>query len=227
MLTNNMLSISGIDGCGKTTQLKKIVMLYQKKGAKCIEYNQLEPTEPIENMNNYFNLLKPYDVIMMRPYARSTEQMHIMNLISADINAHRYLVNDLIDLIIEDITHWFDVVVLKLLAMNKILLFDRYCWDELSYLFFYTNHLEKIDNFVSSLPHPKSTYLSIDLKTMKSRNINRSDRKKYIFSKDKYIKKILNGYDLYVLPKCDISIPASLDIDSINNKILTDLEVLI
>ena len=114
---------------------------------------------------------------------------------------------------------------MPLIELNKIIIFDRFVYDEMPYQMLFNKDVSMIENFIDILPKPQSFYLRIDAETMKNRNADREDSKNKLFSSDERIKELLDNYDnVFRKFKC-IPIEATLDITTINRYVMKKLSI--
>ena len=79
-----LLSFSGIDGSGKTTQINTLVEYLKEQGMSCIMYNELPKTEPLDEnitLKDYYGKLINYDVIVLRSCYRTLEHVNYLQYI--------------------------------------------------------------------------------------------------------------------------------------------------
>ena len=224
MNNRHMISISGIDGSGKTTQLIALINYYRTQGFHDISYMALPKTEPITDIKAYYETLKLYDLVLIRSCCRRTKGAVLLKKISNSNVIDNEEMRKLSHYFIEDTRIWFEEVIYKLLNDNKIILFDRFYWDELPYHYLFHANLEEMIAFGKTLPRPMSFFLKIPLKVVIERNQDRPDKNKKVFSSEEKIKRILEGYEKYVEPHCDVILDATQNEKVITNQILQLIE---
>lgn len=194
---NRMISFSGIDGAGKSTQINHLLNYYKKQGKNCISYNELPNTEPLEKgllLKDYYDMIKDYDVLVLRSCYRKQDHVNYLKYIKNE--SHN--IEDTYKLqkfFVRDTYEWFKEIILPLIKTNKIIIFDRFVYDELPYQMLFNKDVFMIEKLIEILPKPQSFYLRIDIETMKNRNADREDSKNKLFSSDAKIKEILENYD--------------------------------
>lgn len=220
MNKGRMISISGIDGSGKTTQLNFLAEHLKSQRYKGVFYSELPPTEPISNVRIYYELLKPFDFAVIRSCCRCKETAALTSMIANSNHVMQRDLNRLSKLFIHDTFMWFQEVVYPALEDGKTLLFDRFYWDELPYHYLFHDDLSELISFGETLIQPLRFYLKLPLDKMIDRNLNRPDQSKKIFDSPKKIKRILEGYEQYVETHADFVLDATLSKEEIADYIL-------
>lgn len=192
-----LISFSGIDGSGKTTQINTLVNTLKKQGLKCISYNDLPKTEPLDygmTLNEYYEILVDYDVMVLRSCYRAKEHVEYLQYIKN--TPHKKEDTFLLQkYFVRDTSIWFKKIILPLIKQDKTLIFDRYVYDELPYQMLFNEDVRLIKYLIQKLPQPVSFYMNIDVETMKIRNRDREDGRNKLFSSDEKIQRIINNYN--------------------------------
>ena len=105
-----MISISGIDGSGKTTQLIALINYYRTQGFHDISYMALPKTEPITDIKAYYETLKLYDLVLIRSCCRRTKGAVLLKKISNSNVIDNEEMRKLSHYFIEDTRIWFEEV---------------------------------------------------------------------------------------------------------------------
>jgi len=153
-MKDKIISISGIDGSGKTTMCENILEFYKSEGKKIVSMYDLNPEETYtteEDFNEYYEKLKNYDVILCRFYLKSFKTKELQDKIFFEVNFNEAeVILKMIDLVKNDIRLWNKYVIEKLLNKNKTIIFDRYFYDEIAYRSLYNLNIEKVDKLYSN-----------------------------------------------------------------------------
>ncbi len=224
---HKLISFSGIDGAGKTSQIGNVVDYYRSIGKKCISYVDLPQTEPpIGDMTlrEYYNMVNDFDVIVLRSCYREKDHIDFMKY----MKNNSYTIEDtyrMQDYFVRDTSRWFNDVIMPLYNDGKIIIFDRYLYDELPYQQIFNKDVSRIKEMIERFPKPHSFYLKIDLETMKKRNSTREDSKNIIFSNDEKIQKIIDSFNDVFSEYNAIQIDARQDVISVSKDIFKELDI--
>lgn len=227
---NKFISISGIDGAGKTTQISLLgSWICKKYGLKL--YSTYEKL----NLRNYSNKkelelilheMLEADVIILRPYINSKETKQLQKeVLYSDCFNNEKIGKKLAELKERDIRLWFDVIVKKLLEKNKIVLFDRYYYDEICYRSLYFKDVDYYRELYKDYPSPIfKFYIDEKIKTLQIRNQNRSDGETKLFNNSSMLKKLKNNFKEIASKENIEIIRDSLTIEEKFSKIIEKIE---
>ena len=135
-----IISFSGLDGVGKTTQIQMLLEYYRKKGAKIGSIYTYFPDIRYYNKLDLKKIepeLHSCDVILMRYRLNSNMNNFIMHHLEREMSQQHILS------IIATLQGYMDHCELKkyiispLLSDNKTIIFDRYYYDELAFKYIY------------------------------------------------------------------------------------------
>lgn len=225
IVLKKLISFSGIDGSGKTTQINNLVKMYEKEKLKCIFYTELPKTEPFDEdcyLHDYYKKLVDYDVMVLRSCYRTKEHVEYLKFIKNESHEIKDTYK-LQEYFVKDTYMWFKEVIFPLINRDKIIIFDRYVYDELPYQMLFNKDVELIKRLIKILPEPKSFYMKIDVNTMKQRNLNREDSKNKLFSSDEKIQRIIDNYNSVFDEINCIQIDATLNSSDISLKVAGNL----
>lgn len=135
-----IISFSGLDGAGKTTQIGLLLDAYRNQGANVGSIYSYMPDIRYHNTKELcelYEMLLPFDVIHIRYRLNSDRNCAIMRNLECNIPPQRLLataaaIQGYIDHI--ELTKF---VLDPLLNKKKILIFDRYYYDELVFKYIY------------------------------------------------------------------------------------------
>lgn len=199
-MKGKIISVSGIDGAGKTTQLNMLLSYYKKRGKKTASIFDLADNENyscIENIKEYYNYFKKFDIIYTRFYLRSKSTQELINQLLYKKNAFFKTADayQLFSSCKNDAELWFNEVIIPLYNEGKTFLFDRYFYDEILYRSLYNLDINQLtDEYEKTIipPADYSFYLHLSIEEIIKRNENRSDAKTSLFNN---IDKITELYD--------------------------------
>ncbi|MGL5378388.1 hypothetical protein [Clostridium sp.] len=184
---SNIISISGIDGSGKSTQIdllrQYICSKFNLSSCSVYDFNPKLSYDDLSDLDSILYRISEYDVILLRPYMKSKRNIELQK----DILQNNFFKNDekieeLAKVKLEDINNWFDRVILKLIHKNKIILFDRYVYDEICYRALYNKSLEDFIYLYNHIPKPNiSFYIDENIQILKERNKLRNDGETVLF----------------------------------------------
>lgn len=221
-----IITFSGCDGVGKTTHTRllaeKIAQRYHLSAISLYDvvgegmcYNNISELEEI------YTKLEKYDVIVSRFYLKGNEYTKMQNEIryslNKDIFENTAWVREAFKLMKKDVDSWFDVVISKLLAKGKIVIFDRYFYDEFAYRHLYSLNFDEMMSEFSDFYKPDISFLfKANLDTVKFRNKGREDSNTILFKEEEKIRKLLEVFET-ISKKYNL-----IDID-INDKEISDV----
>ncbi len=197
-----IISLTGFDGVGKSTSVEIVRELICKQynlvgiSAKDVNNNSLIYNSQ-KDLDRIFNQLNNFDVISCPFYFRTSEyqklQTEIMNA-DKSIFENANLIVRVANLAKKNADEWFSHVIKKLLDKNKIIICDRYYYDEIAYRSLYNlnrEYIEKLyNNFIEA---DVRIFLYADFEFILNRNCSREDAKMALFQrKDKMSELLLN-----------------------------------
>lgn len=195
-----IISFSGLDGAGKTTQIQMLLQNYQNIGASIGSIYTYTPNiryHHTTELKNIYKKLSSFDVIHIRYRLNSDMNNFIMqrleskapqqHLLSVAAAIQGYL----------DHCELRDYVLNSLLEDNKILIFDRYYYDELAFKYTYGCPdfvLKKLYNNV--LDADIKFYIQIPAIECLKRNRSRPDSKVVLYQNEDYINFLIERFNL-------------------------------
>lgn len=214
-----IISFSGLDGAGKTTQIKKLLNAYKIKGARVGSIYSYMPDiryHSVKELHDLYEKLLDFDVIHIRFRLNSDRNHMIMQkleskpptqLIMATIAAiqgyldHKELAKHLL---------------MPLIDKKKILIFDRYYYDEQAF-----KNVYGAPNFLLKMLYRKETdtdvgfLIRISSDECIKRNCLRPDSKIPIYQSRTTIDSLANYFDCIAKRKNLITIDGLLPEDKI------------
>lgn len=186
-----VISLSGYDGMGKSTSvdllMEKICENHGLKGMSALKANNgTEVYENIEQVDDIYKVLSRYDVITTRFYFRSNKMQKLQEMVmfaETDVFDNTELIKEVTDAARQEAQIWYDHVIGKLLRKNKIIIYDRYYYDEIAYRSLYNLKKEYIER--KYIGYPESNiriHLFGDMDLIRERNRTRIDMKTALFN---------------------------------------------
>lgn len=131
-----IISFSGLDGAGKTTQIKMLLSFFQQRGFKTGSIYELFPDiryHSAEDLRCAYAFLREYDIIHMRFRLNSDRNSIIMRKLEQSPFPRPLMAAAAAIQGYQDHLSLCQNVLEPLLKAEKILLFDRYFYDELAF----------------------------------------------------------------------------------------------
>lgn len=131
-----IISFSGLDGAGKTTQIKNLLDAYKSQGARVGSVYSYIPDiryHSVKDLRNLYEKLIDFDVIHIRFRLNSDRNCMIMKRLESKAPTQRIMAT------IAAIQGYLDhkelskYLLVPLADKKKILIFDRYYYDELAF----------------------------------------------------------------------------------------------
>ena len=208
-----IISFSGLDGAGKTTQINKLLNFYQKQGMKTASIYTLFPDlryHTTDQLQSAYNYLKNFDVIHIRFRLNSDSNSIIMRKLESapymqpEI-AYKAAIQGYNDHM--ELSHY---ILYDLIDANKTLLFDRYYYDELAFKQVYGCSSTALDQLYSNIISPDyAFYIYISPETCYMRNINRPDGEIPLYSNIQSIQMLQQIFNTIALKKNLITLDGS------------------
>ena len=213
-----LISISGYDGAGKTTQIQYLLDYYQKHKLKTASIYDVAPSiryHSYKELINYYDYLKNYDVIHLRFRLNSDENSKLMNVLEYSDYNDLYLAEAVA------LQGFFDYYLLNkyvtkpLLDAGKIVISDRYYYDEVAFKSVYGCDYTRMLKMYDEIPEPNlALYLSVSPQTIFERNKTRPDGQTTIYKDINIIKKLGYYFERLLKDTCLLLINGN---DSINH----------
>lgn len=186
-----VISLSGYDGMGKSTSIdllmEKICEKHGLKGISALEVNNgTEVYESMEQIDDIYKVLSQYDVITTRFYFRSDKMQKLQDMVmftETDVFDNTELIKEVTNMARQEAQIWYDHVIGRLLSNNKIIIYDRYYYDEIAYRSLYNLEKEYIENQYTGYPESNiRIHLFGNMDVIRERNRARIDMKTALFN---------------------------------------------
>lgn len=191
-----IISFSGPDGVGKTTQIGYLMKYFSSLGLTCCSVYDISPSiryHKRKDLLTYYNYFHSYDVIHTRFRMNSDAN----NIIINELENNSLLPNKPLAMLAAqqsyvDYREWFDTVIYPLqTTAEKIFIYDRYVWDEIAFKTFYGCSFKYMENLYASVERPQlSLICTANVLTIKERNSNRSDGITTLYKSPIYIEQL-------------------------------------
>lgn len=224
-----LITIFGPDGAGKTTQIKKLLKAYQAEGFSTVSISNVMPNFDYNvgsDLEKYYKIFKNYDVIHTRFRLHSSESDMVMSILetipqgtdikltalSAYIAYYSYI-------------HWNKYVLEPLLTDGKLLICDKYYYDDISTKSAFGCPYKWLKKMHYDTPKPQlSLYMKQDAKILMQRNLHRGDGRIIHYQSLTGTERLLYYYDQIVADEKLTTINANQSPDLIHEDILSELE---
>lgn len=223
-----LISFSGPDNSGKTTQIKKLLEYFKEQGLKTASiYDVMDDFDYHigTDLNWYYERFKKYDVIHTRFRLHSDENTQVMNILEVVPLGNIQLTTISAYTAYYDYIHWRKYVLDPLLADGKYLICDKFSYDDIAFksAFGCPYHwLRKLH--YDTLKPDVGFYIQLKPETIVERNTHLADGRIVHYNSLINTKRLLYYYEQLVLDEGLIPVRADKTRDEIFNDIL---EVLI
>lgn len=199
-----LITIFGPDGAGKTTQIKQLLKFYEETGLTTASIYDVMPNFDYKvgsNLTQYYEYFKKYDVIHTRFRLHSSESDLIMSILetipqgtdikltalSAYVAYYSYI-------------QWNKYVLEPLLAEGKILICDKYFYDDVATKAAFGCPYKWLKNLHYDTRRPDlSLYIRVKGETLIKRNLHRDDGRIIHYQSPTGISRLLYYYEQIVI----------------------------
>ena len=216
-----LISFSGYDGSGKTTQINLLLDYYQSKGLHTASIYDLNPTIRYHSYSELIDYYNYFDVIHLRFRLNSDENNDVMNILEYSTFDNKYLAE------ISALQGFYDYYLLQkyvtspLLKERKIVISDRHYYDEIAFKSVYGCNYERLCKLYSEIQVPDiSFYLKISSSVAYERNKTRPDGVTTLYQNIRWIDQLGAYFDRLTKSTSLIEIDGSHNIKFIHKNIL-------
>lgn len=224
-----LITIFGPDGAGKTTQIKKLLKMYQLEGLSTASiYDVMSDFDYTmgSDLRNYYEYFKNFDVIHTRFRLHSSESDIIMSVLetipqgtdikltalSAYVAYYSYI-------------QWSKYVLEPLLSNNKLLISDKYYYDDVATKSAFGCPYKWLKKMYYDTPKPDiGIYMKQDAETLIQRNLHREDGRIIHYQNLEGTERLLYYYERITKEENLTIINANQPTNLIHADILAELE---
>lgn len=223
-----LISFSGPDGAGKTTQIKKLLSYFRFQGFKVGAVQDINPNFRYhlgDDLTSYYEYLKQFDVIHTRFRLHSMENVDIMDIVQFISTGNKWLTSFSAYTSHHDAEQWYKYVTAPLLKDGKILISDKYAFDDIAFKTAYGCNYEwlKALHYDTKIPDI-SVYLKVSRKTILKHNEHRKDLKNILYQKSENTEKLLKAFERLTIDYPLQAIEANGTQEEVYNNILSYLK---
>lgn len=219
-----IISFSGLDGAGKTTQIKRVLNAYKNQGAKVGSIYSFVPDIRYHNVNELCNLYENllfFDVIHIRFRLNSDRNNMIMQKLESRLPKQRLVASAAAIQGCLDHKELTKFLLKPLLNKKKILIFDRYYYDELVFKSVYGAPKVILEMLYQNEKDADLGFiLRITSDECVKRNRHRPDSKMSIYQSQSHIDSLINCFDCIAKRKGLITLDGALPEERITKKVM-------
>lgn len=219
-----IISFSGLDGAGKTTQIQMLLASYRSQGARVGTVYSYMPDiryHSIRELQELRNKLLPYDVIHIRYRLNSDRNSLIMRKLERKDPPQRIMATLAAIQGYHDHKELSKYVLDPLMERKKVLIFDRYYYDELAFKCVYGCSPIVLKNIYQNERDTDVGFLvKISSEECIIRNQNRPDSTVALYQSRTNIDSLVECFDHIAEQKKLITLDGSLPKDEIAKLVL-------
>lgn len=219
-----IISFSGLDGAGKTTQINRLLENYCTLGARIGSVYSVLPDIRYHSemeLKNLYEYLSHFDVIHLRFRLNSNRNSLIMSRLELKTPPKHILA------IMAAIRGYYDHmslyrnVICPLVKCKKTIIFDRYYYDELAFKHVYGCPKALLNAFYRRTLEPNlKFYIQIPVEKCIERNKERPDSQVALYQSKKCIQLLIEEFREICVKKKLIAIDGCLSEDEIAKNVL-------
>lgn len=194
-----LISFSGPDGAGKTTQIKNLMSYFKDCGFKTGAVQDINPDVRYhlgDDLTFYYEYLKQFDVIHTRFRLHSMENVEIMDIVQFISTGNKWMTSYSAYTSHYDSEQWYKHVTQPLLRDGKILISDKYSFDDIAFKTVYGCEY----SWLNALHHDTlipdiAIYLKVNRETILDHNKLRKDLKNILYRNPENTQSLLDTFD--------------------------------
>ena len=214
-----LISFSGLDGAGKTTQIRMLLNAYQKLGAKVGSVYSYLPDIRYHSMKDLHMLLQKldsFDVIHVRFRLNSDRNYAIMQRLESRMPPQPVMATAAAIQGYLDHKAFSKAVLEPLITKKKTLIFDRFYYDELAFKYVYGCPEFLLENIYKKEQDADLRFMvRISSDECVKRNLFRPDSNYAIYQVDTSITALVDRFDCIAERKKLIVLDGSQPIETV------------
>lgn len=217
-----IVTFSGLDGVGKSTKCNNVKeYLCKEYSLKGINTQDLigNTFHSRDDLEKTFNKLKEYDVIVTRQYLSSIRMRQLKEQLFQDSSfKDTPLIRTIIQEVVENARLYFDIVIKRLLDMdNKIIIFDRFFYDEIAYRSLYEIPKHEIEEKFQYYPKEiTKILLTAPVDIIYDRNKTREDSGTSLYKNKYKVQELVENFD-YIAEKYNMTKISTVENENVVN----------
>lgn len=219
-----LISFSGPDGAGKTTQIKRLMSYFKNHGFKTGAVQDINPDVRYhlgDDLTPYYEYLKQFDVIHSRFRLHSMENVEIMDIVQFISTGNKWMTSYSAYTSHYDSEQWYKYVTKPLLQDGKIIISDKYAFDDIAFKTAYGCEYLWLKALHHDMIIPDiALYLKVNRNTILNHNESRKDLKNILYRKPENTQNLLNAFDHLTKDYPLIAIEASGTPEHVQNNIM-------
>ncbi len=222
-----LISFSGPDGAGKTTQIKKLMSFLQSRGLHVGAVQDINPDVRYhlgDDLTKYYEYLRQFDVIHTRFRLHSVENVEIMDIVQFISTGNRWLTGFSAYTSHYDAEQWNKYVTSPLLQEGKVLISDKYAFDDIAFKTAYGCDYHWLQTLHHDTRIPDiALYLKVSRDTILQHNEHRKDLYNILYQKPENTQRLLQTFEQLTVDYPLQAIQADGSPDEVFNNILSYL----
>ncbi len=194
-----LISFSGPDGAGKTTQIKKLLTYFKERKFLVGAVQDINPDVRYhlgDDLTSYYDYLKQFDVIHSRFRLHSMENVEIMDIVQFISTGNKWMTSYSAYTSHYDSEQWYKYVTKPLLDDGKILISDKYAFDDIAFKTAYGCEYSWLNALHYDMKIPDiALYMKVNRDTILKHNELRKDLKNILYQEPKNTKKLLKAFE--------------------------------
>lgn len=229
-----IISFTGFDGVGKTTHSAKIMdWLYNRTGLKGVSMHEVKDTrvyQCLDDMKEYYEAFKNYDVINTRFFLFSEENLIKQKKVLYNTGAFNNieLVKEVARSSRNDAKLWFENVLNPLLDQGKIIILDRYYYDEIAFKSLINIEKDFMKDLYKDFRLSDFPFLlHLDVEEVIKRNEDREDANTLLYQNKDKMTQLYNQFKVLEKECNMIGICTNRSEELVHSEIISKLEHLL
>lgn len=218
-----IISFSGLDGAGKTTQIKLLLDEYKNEGASVGTIYSYMPDiryHSVTELHELYKKLLPFDVVHIRYRLNSDRNCVIMRNLESKMPPQRIMAIGAAIQGYLDHKELGKYVLKPLIDKNRILIFDRYYYDELAFKYVYGCPEFVLNHIYQNEKDPDLGFLvKVSSDECIKRNQHRPDSAVLLYQSLTNIDSLVNRFDCIAERKKLITLDGSLPKETIARQV--------